>query len=630
MSIKWKIFLILVAVYGVFVSLIYVVYALFVSPFIDDLERVGAKKDIDRCIGAIDNELSHLGFICSDWANWDDTWMYMQGKMPEYVDTNFMLDTFYGAQVNFMCLIRKDGMVAFGKIYDVTVNPSVELMNLTDSKWGFDSELLCTDEKDEGKYGIIETEFGTMLVASKPILTSIKEGPCQGTFIMGRLLGREMTEKLSSQISVSFDVYSLESQLKSESFLTQNEREKISKLKAREALYTVPVSDDRLMVYSTYSGFDETPKLLIAAEIGREIRQSGMRVLRFLFISVIFAGLVFLILVLLLLQFAVTRPLYRLKQHMVAVGISGDLSVRMPLKTGDEFETLASEFDQLLERLQAVRQQLMEQSYFSGMADLASGVMHSVRNALTPILHYIFNMRTELEAIPADNIKAAIKAMDTLQDSKARSEYEKYLCLSAIENLELVEEFKLTLENLNEQIITIENLLIEHERHGRTRSSSAKVKIAEIIRQAIAATPPELLRGISLEIIDETEGELELPVHRISMQHVIANLISNAAESIKRAEKSAGKIVVKAAFQTTSPQRIEISVSDNGMGLRPDELAAVFERGYTTKPDSFSGFGLHWCANTIGSFGGSIFAKSDGIGKGAVFVVQLPLNRRQD
>jgi signal transduction histidine kinase len=53
-------------------------------------------------------------------------------------------------------------------------------------------------------------------------------------------------------------------------------------------------------------------------------------------------------------------------------------------------------------------------------------------------------------------------------------------------------------------------------------------------------------------------------------------------------------------------------------------LARIFENGFTTKTYGH-GFGLHTAANQIEELGGRVTARSDGLGTGATFVLDLPL-----
>jgi signal transduction histidine kinase len=66
-------------------------------------------------------------------------------------------------------------------------------------------------------------------------------------------------------------------------------------------------------------------------------------------------------------------------------------------------------------------------------------------------------------------------------------------------------------------------------------------------------------------------------------------------------------------------------VTDNGIGISQENLTRIFSHGFTTKRDGH-GFGLHSGAIAAREMGGSLYARSDGPGQGATFVLELPLS----
>jgi signal transduction histidine kinase len=73
-----------------------------------------------------------------------------------------------------------------------------------------------------------------------------------------------------------------------------------------------------------------------------------------------------------------------------------------------------------------------------------------------------------------------------------------------------------------------------------------------------------------------------------------------------------------------APDRVKITVGDNGVGIAPDHLNSIFNHGFTTKKDGH-GFGLHSGANAAKEMGGTLTAHSDGPGQGAEFTLELPV-----
>jgi signal transduction histidine kinase len=68
----------------------------------------------------------------------------------------------------------------------------------------------------------------------------------------------------------------------------------------------------------------------------------------------------------------------------------------------------------------------------------------------------------------------------------------------------------------------------------------------------------------------------------------------------------------------------KIVVRDNGVGIAPQNLTRIFSLGFTTRKTGH-GFGLHSGALAARELGGSLTALSEGSGRGASFILELPL-----
>jgi signal transduction histidine kinase len=89
------------------------------------------------------------------------------------------------------------------------------------------------------------------------------------------------------------------------------------------------------------------------------------------------------------------------------------------------------------------------------------------------------------------------------------------------------------------------------------------------------------------------------------------------------AERTGGEKRVTVRIRAT-PSSIIVEVIDTGIGIAPENLERIFNHGFTTRADGH-GFGLHSSALAAREIGGSLFARSAGVGRGATFTLTLPL-----
>ncbi len=111
-----------------------------------------------------------------------------------------------------------------------------------------------------------------------------------------------------------------------------------------------------------------------------------------------------------------------------------------------------------------------------------------------------------------------------------------------------------------------------------------------------------------------------IEAQRSKLIHVLVNLIKNAKEAmVKNPPKQ--KVLTIKTWQNHN--NIYLSISDNGSGIRKENVNKVFKHGFTTKRNGH-GFGLHSCANYMAEMGGSIRVESEGQGKGTTFICLFP------
>ena len=111
------------------------------------------------------------------------------------------------------------------------------------------------------------------------------------------------------------------------------------------------------------------------------------------------------------------------------------------------------------------------------------------------------------------------------------------------------------------------------------------------------------------------------------LQQVFVNLIGNAIAA--HDGKPYGAVRVSSRFDKKN-ERIEIVVSDTGMGIAAENLDRVFDPFFTTKPvGKGTGLGLSISYSIIKQLGGDIRVRSE-LGNGSEFTVFLPLTSPKD
>ena len=176
----------------------------------------------------------------------------------------------------------------------------------------------------------------------------------------------------------------------------------------------------------------------------------------------------------------------------------------------------------------------------------------------------------------------------------------------------------------NSQVQLIDDLLdVSRMSVGKMRLDVRQVDLPAVVEHALdAVRPAAAAKSIRLQpVLDPRGGPVVGDPDRL--QQVVWNLLMNAVKFTPRN----GRVQLYLRRVTS---HVEIVVSDDGPGIPPEVLPFIFEPfrqgdSSSTRAHSGLGLGLALVRHLVDLHGGSVTAQSDGAGKGATFVVRLPL-----
>jgi light-regulated signal transduction histidine kinase (bacteriophytochrome) len=179
--------------------------------------------------------------------------------------------------------------------------------------------------------------------------------------------------------------------------------------------------------------------------------------------------------------------------------------------------------------------------------------------------------------------------------------------------------------NARAQASMIEDLLdVSRISSGKLRLDVQQLDLAEVVDAALETIAPAAqAKGVRVERLPGPEKDVMISGDPTRLQQVFWNLLSNAVKFTPRD----GKIQVRVE---RIDSHVEIGVTDTGRGIDPEFLPHIFDRfrqqdASTTRKYGGLGLGLSIVRNLVELHGGTIYARSEGEGKGASFVVSLPV-----
>jgi signal transduction histidine kinase len=305
-----------------------------------------------------------------------------------------------------------------------------------------------------------------------------------------------------------------------------------------------------------------------------------------------------------------------------------DLELRVLERTSELQEQVLAK-DRAHAELAEAQQRLIGLSRLSGMAEVATGVLHNVGNVLnsvnvsaTIVVERLAQSRLGNLASFVDLIRAHTENLgDFLQNDPRGQRALPYLSnLSshlAQEREYLVEE----LQSIVRHIAHIKEIVGMQQAYARTSGFIEMVPLETLVDDALRIAQGGFERH-AIELRREFESMPPVATDKHKVLQILLNLVRNAKDSVKAKDGDPRRILIR--LHRAGLDRLQLQVSDNGVGIAPENLTRIFSHGFTTKKDGH-GFGLHSGALAAHLLGGSLTAESDGPGQGATFTLELPL-----
>ncbi len=329
------------------------------------LEKDDAKIQIKRVTNEIANSLDKLKSFVTDWAFWDDTYIFVTDGNSEYISNNLMNETFIDQKINLMMFFNEQDDLVYQRFFDDDNSeakaPDITTINVIRSM----KQLFVHRTSLEVKAGIIVTPSAPLLVSSAPIMSSLREGPNHGTLLVGRYLNKNEIDRMSylTHLTIALEPYSGGT--------------KISLLKATSttqqepAEYQSHIVDDETLVASTIlADVSGKPAVKILVTLTRAMYQQGYAMWKQQVISLLLVGLGIMAFLIYLLNRFVLRKLVILSDEVDLITKTGDATLRIQSPGSDEIATLGGRINSMLDTVQELQSaQINNEKYLQNILD---------------------------------------------------------------------------------------------------------------------------------------------------------------------------------------------------------------------------------------------------------------------
>lgn len=607
MTIKWKITALVGILFAVLGGAQWIIAKNVLMPSFSELENSQADIAMRRVEYGVDQTLDQLSLTVGSWGNWTDAYRFAQDHNRTFVSEQVTAAGLTQLNINALLFVDLSGRILAAHAMDLQSGKSLDL-DLTSAQElpeNFPWRANLADGRPAK--GLLKTNRGILMLAAAPVLDGYGHGPSRGMVIIGRLVSDAEIGKIGARAQA-----------------------KVSMVPFKDA--GIPQwslkTDDVTQVYRTLNDLYGRPIMTLRVDVPREITLRGHSAVNYASGYLMGAAIIVVALLVVILNRVVLSPLAVVTKHAVEIGAGKDLGTRLDFQKADEIGVLAREFDRMVARVAETRGQLIDQSFHAGRAEVATNVLHNVGNILNSV-----NISANLVADRLKNSKASgVSRIASLLQEQGPSAGQ---FISSDERGKRVPEY---LSALGEQLLTDQRVALEEidslrenldhikdtvamqQKFAKFCGVTEVIPVADLVEDSVRLNAGAFERhGVTLR---REFGEVPpITVDRHKVLQILVNLIRNAKYACDDSGRLDKMITLRTERVATG---VRICVIDNGIGIPPENMARIFNHGFTTR-EAGHGFGLHSAALAAQELGGSLRAESEGAGFGATFVLDLPL-----
>lgn len=283
-----------------------------------------------------------------------------------------------------------------------------------------------------------------------------------------------------------------------------------------------------------------------------------------------------------------TAPLKLIAEKLTHTTLTGENELLTYQSSDDEIGLLVREYNTMLTKLEASKQELAAQEKEAAWREMARQVAHEIKNPLTP-------MKLSLQFLQ----KAINERRPNAEELISR------ISQTLITQIDV-------LSDIATSFSTFTNL---------PTMRPERLDVAPILRRCTGLHQPDAADG-SLDLslpADADTGRYIVFADENLLVRTFNNLLINARQAVP-----AGRMPhIAVALEAEGTNSVRVTIRDNGAGIPEEVQEKVFVPNFTTK-ESGSGIGLAVAKRGIESAGGKIWFETV-VGEGTTFFIELPL-----
>lgn len=592
-----------------------------------ELERDEAALHVVRVREALNAEIADCAQSARRVATFGPTVEFVAagGQLADYLADNLSPEALLGDDLDLLYVCESGGKVLGGLILDPVTGEPVQMTRDFPGGQLSPRHLAFPQEEKSPPQGMIDTAKGEMLLGTARIG---RPEAMDGFVIAGRFLEGGLTERVKTRTQVDVTVEKIGGDT---SHLPADMAEVVDEVTGSPAPIVKEFEDGAtLAIYSTFDDIRRFPMFLLRARTDRHISAMGETALASGALTDATLGLGFLLALLFILNTVVLRPIKALTDHAVQTGRQENFRAKFGLERDDEIGTLGEAFDEMMLKLEQARSALVETARTAGMSEIATGILHNVGNVLNSVNISASLVSQRVDGLCIDDLERLAEVITEHKDDlpsflegDPRGQHiQPFLSALVVELSQEQDSIRNEVDSLTNGIDHICELIKSQQNLAKGTKLVEPADLAERLDESLRITQRVHGMDDDLIVVRRFEDLPEVSLDKHKLLEILVNLVQNARQAMSSND---GPRELVLGLARAEAGMVRLSVEDNGKGISKEDLVKVFNMGFTTREEGH-GFGLHSCANAATEMGGRLWAESDGEGKGARFLLELPLH----
>lgn len=323
----------------------------FVSNFVilksyESIEQSLVEKNIIRVDEAIQNYNTGVNIKLRDWAQWDDTYQFIQDHNDQYKESNLSTITLINLEINLMLFLNQKKEVVFSRAVDLASGEEADSAR-TAAILALKTPLVEHRDQGSSQGGIVANGSDLLLVQSLPTVKSSGEGPVNGTIMFARSLDANMITALENLTQLSLEIFVYDAPQ------MPNDVRAAKQLLSEENPHVIePLSSEEIAGYLLLKDIDGANTAMVRITMPRDIYQQGKDSVFFFFTIAGSAIILFGSLTILLIEMFLLSRFARLTKEVSKINAGSNLATAHIQEQGtDEIGILASNINVMLSEI---------------------------------------------------------------------------------------------------------------------------------------------------------------------------------------------------------------------------------------------------------------------------------------